>query len=392
MPDLPILPPVGSGLIDFVLGRGRPERADLPDVDAPTPPRIGRVRPTRAAQVARERAVEDYAVIQRHLVLDGGDALRLREHAGGDDPATAWPHGQVAAAALDRALLTGDVTEARKALEGLRRFERDSGGSFNPTEGSGEQARFYDDNAWIGLDYVQGFRLTGDQSYVDDARRVFDFLQEGRHRDGGIYWKEGEERMSRNAASNGPALQLALHLHELTGERRYMDAAREIESAMTRELRREDGLLIDNVGDDGSREGTIWSYNQGTAIGADVQLYESTGDRRWLDRARSTAQRSLDELTLDRLWSQPPAFNAVFFRNLLQLDRVAPDPRIRAALESYLEQARTRARNADGMYDSGDIARYDGDKHEGMSTIDQAAFVQMHALLAMTPAQLETVS
>lgn len=348
--------------------------------------------PVRATN--RDRAVEDYAVIQRHLVLDGGDSLRLRESAGKDTPATAWPHGQVAAAAMDRALVTGDVTEARKALEGLRRFERRGGGSYNPLEGSGRQERFYDDNAWIGLDYVQGFRLTGDQSYVDDARRVFDFLLEGRHRDGGIYWKEDEARMSRNAASNGPTLQLALHLHELTGEQRYLDEARSIERVMTRELRREDGLLIDNVGDDGSRDGTIWSYNQGTAIGADVQLFEATGDRSYLERATSTASRSLDELTLDRLWSQPPAFNAIYFRNLLQLDRVSPDPRIRATLEAYLEQARTRARDGDGdgMYVQGGIGRYDGDKHEGMSTIDQAAFVQLHALLAMSPEQLEQVS
>ena len=117
-----------------------------------------------------------------------------------------------------------------------------------------------------------------------------------------------------------------------------------------------------------------------------------SGRRQYLDRARATATRALDELSLDRLWSQPPAFNAIYFRNLLQLDRVAPDPRIRASLEAYLGHARSSARDGDGLYSGGGIARYDGDKHEGMSTIDQASFVQMHALLAMSPEQLESVS
>ncbi|MCW2972661.1 MAG: glycoside hydrolase family 76 [Thermoleophilia bacterium] len=344
----------------------------------------------------RDAAMADYRAIQSQLVVDGGDALKLREHSGaglGDIlGATAWPHGQVAAAALDRALISGDTTEARKALAGLDRFEQGDTGSYKPTALPWNQDRFYDDNAWIGLDFVQAARMTGDDGYVDKARKVFTFLEEGLHKDGGLYWKEGEQRMSRNAASTGPAMQLALQLHDLTGEQHYLDVAKNLEAAETKLLRDDRGLILDNVGDDGSVESSVWSYNQGTYVGGELQLFEQTGNRAFLQKATSTATAALDHFAKDDgLWKQPPAFNAVFFRNLLQLDAVAPDPRIRATLERYLERARD-SRDGNGLYSAAQgMGQYEG--HDGAtSTIDQAAFVQMHALLAMTPEQLATVT
>lgn len=381
-------PPGGLSFWDRLAGR---QLDDRPDVNAAAKPPVGfqGSDPVRARH--RDAALADYGAIQSRLMLDGGDQLTAREHANTKEPSTVWPHGQLIAAALDRALLNGDVDEARKAIAGLERYDRS--GTYNPLEGHGAQERYYDDNAWIGLDFAQAFRLTGDQAHIDGARRMFDFLQEGMHREGGLYWKENQSPPARATASNGPALQLALQLHDLTGEQKYMDAAKQLDAFITRDLRRGDGLLIDNVSDTGKRDGTIFSYNQGTVIGADVQFYEKTGDRTYLERAKSTASAALDDLaTDDRLWKQAPAFNAVFFRNLMQLDRIAPDPRIRQTLERYLERAGASGRNADGLYEGAGMGGYDAKPGAGTAMIDQAAFVQMHALLAMTPEQLRTVS
>ena len=347
------------------------------------------------AQRARQRdaAMRDYGAIQSQLVLDGGSALRVRERAGSDAPATAWPHGQVVAAALDRALVGGDVNEARKALAGLKRFEAGSTGSFNPTEGGGTQDRFYDDNAWIGLDYMQGLKLTSDGQYLDDAKRVFSFLEQGLHADGGLLWKENEPNPARAAASMGPTMQLALQLYRETGEQHYMDVAKNIDGAQNRLLRNGSGLIMDNVKNDGHVDDWVFSYNQGTSVGADVQFYDATGDTKYLDRAKSTASAALDFFARDdQLWKQPPAFNAIMFRNLLKLDAVAPDPRIRATLERYVARAEQASRQDNGLYAPKDgMGQYEG-KDGATSVIDQAAMVQMHALLAMTPEQLATVA
>jgi hypothetical protein len=89
------------------------------------------------------------------------------------------------------------------------------------------------------------------------------------------------------------------------------------------------------------------------------------------------------------LWQQPPAFNAIFFRNLLDLDAIAPDPRYRAMLDAYLTRARETARLQIGLYQGAGLGFYG--PGQGIQVVDQAAFVQMHALLDMSPAQLGTV-
>ncbi|MCW2962558.1 MAG: glycoside hydrolase family 76 [Thermoleophilia bacterium] len=378
---------------------GLQEALDLPDVAAPEPPKVGFQGSDPARARYRDAANEDYAAIQEHLVVQGGDSLQLLERTGGPFPlpvfATAWPHGQVVAAALDRALVTGDVEEARKAIRGLDRFADGTTGAYKPWDAFWKQTRLYDDNAWIGLDLVQGFRTTGDQDMIDKARGVFDFLdREARHADGGIYWKENESRMSRNAASMGPAMQLALQLHDLTGEQKYLDFAKDMDRATTTHLRDERGLVRDNIGDDGTVEPALYTYNQGTAIGADLQFFQATGEEKYLQRAKATTTAALDYYGQeDRLWKQAPAFNAVFFRNLLKLDAVAPDPQIRATLERYLERARTESRQGNGLYTSeSGMGNYEAHGADRTPTIDQAAFVQMHALLAMTPEQLALVS
>ena len=38
----------------------------------------------------------------------------------------------------------------------------------------------------------------------------------------------------------------------------------------------------------------MWTYNQGTVVGAEVQLWQLTGDRAHLDRARRTAAAALN--------------------------------------------------------------------------------------------------
>src|SRR5580704_11960251 len=93
-----------------------------------------------------------------------------------------------------------------------------------------------------------------------------------------------------------------------------------------------------NVGGHGHVREWMFTYNQGLAIGADVLRFRITDDRTFLDRASATARAALAVFTTDKLWTQPPPFNAVFLRNLLVLDHFAPDRRCRQALDSYLDR------------------------------------------------------
>ena len=336
------------------------------------------------------QAAADYRALRSHLTRDArGSGTRYIERFGSRASARAWSHGQASAAAMDVGLGCGTWGDARRSLTGLKRFQR--GASYNSEQGHGPRERYYDDNAWIGLDFIQALRMSGSVRYLDRAQGVFSFLERGFSPHGGLYWKEGQPARMRSAASNGPALQLALHLFEGTGEQRYLDRAIEIDEFMGRHLRNPEGVIYDNVGDGGKVDRTVWSYNQGTYIGASVQLYEATDEAEYLDRAVETAAASLTHFAeKDRLWRQPPAFNAIFFRNLLRLDAVAPDPTYRATLDAYLARARTTARDKSGLYGGRGLGSYG--EGAGTALVDQAAFVQMHALLELSPAQLESVA
>jgi uncharacterized protein YyaL (SSP411 family) len=337
-------------------------------------------------------ALADYVALTRHLTRSATrSGTRYFEHSGSDVDAPVWPHSQAAAAAMDVAVTCGGWATARLSVAGLERFRR--GRSYDPYVRGRDHDRFYDDNAWIGLDLIQAFEISGEARYLERAKRVFSFLERGFSPHGGIYWNEDlEENLSwRNAATNGPALQLALHLFDQTGNARYLDRAMELDAFLNRELRNPDGLLLDGVSDDGFVDRRLWTYNQGTYIGASVQLYELTGDPEYIGRAVETASAAIARFGAgDRLWRQPPAFNAIFFRNLLDLDAIAPDPSYRAALDAYLARARATARTGLGLYQGGGLGFYGNGLH--VQLVDQAAFVQMHALLGMSPAQLAIVS
>ena len=166
-------------------------------------------------------------------------------------------------------------------LRGLERYRVGDGYGAFP----GDRNRYYDDNAWIALDRLQLAILRGETSEVDAAASVFGLLRKGEAASGGVYWVEGEA--SRNTCSTGPAAQVALRLHLATGEQHYLEFAQRQMAFLDGTLRDDEGLYRDHVRPDETIEPTIWSYNQGTPIGAAVLLARITGDQSWIERAHA---------------------------------------------------------------------------------------------------------
>ncbi|MHB2020175.1 MAG: hypothetical protein ACYCW6_24840, partial [Candidatus Xenobia bacterium] len=74
-------------------------------------------------------------------------------------PASAWTYGQTMVAALD----AGDTREFDNLTQGLQNYKSPDGGYSPGTNGvSGTGNRYYDDNAWIGLAFMQAYNQTSD--------------------------------------------------------------------------------------------------------------------------------------------------------------------------------------------------------------------------------------
>jgi len=240
--------------------------------------------------------------------------------------------------------------------------------------------RYYDDNAWVGLALVAHHRLRPGDGALDLARRVFAFVVSGWSTDvswrnpGGIRWIEPASSLTRNTCANAPAAELGALLSTEAGDEACRWALR-IYDWVRATLRRPDGLYADHVSPDGTLDPAVWSYNQGSMIGAGVLLHRRTGEAAYLSHAQETARAAMARFDVPLLASEGPTFAAVFLRNLLLLDDVAPDPRHRALALAF----------ADHMWEHGRDRRT-GLFGGGAAPLNPAAgMVQVLALAAGAP-------
>jgi hypothetical protein len=360
------------------------------------------------------RAARAYAAMQSRFRTSQGlyrrDGLMHR-------PGTAahlWPFARALVATLDLAGVREDLVERFDAdtaiadrLETLERYW-DPGGDAPAyssdvvgTRLGGD--RYYDDNAWVGLALVQLERMRPGSGHLDRAGDLFRFAVAGWDRrpdvpsPGGVFWVEqsrglGARNHDRNTVSNAPNAELGLHLAELTGvsvgaqgligaEEMYgwvnatLDASREDAAPAT-------GLFWDKLCGEDTLDETLWSYNQGSMVGANVLLDRRAGGAQagYLARAEAIARKALRHFAGGGYESQPPAFNAIFFRNLLLLHAATGDAGLRTeiveAMRAYADRAWSERRDrCDRFHFS----------RSGVTLLDQSAIVQLLALLAWDP-------
>lgn len=299
--------------------------------------------PQATATTFAEIADAMWDAIQASFLLDTG---LYAEHAPprSDDRASSylWPFSAVLSAANARARLKGDEdskTALRRTLEAAEAYfdpASDPPGydSYVVADGGGD--KFYDDNQWLGIDFVYAFRTLGDEVYLERSRLIWELSMSGWSDDmGGIYWKQND-RSTRNTCSNGPAAVHALLLYEETGEDAYLAWAQRILAWLDDTLYDEkSGVYHDSITADGLLDQTKWTYNAGTPLHAYARLYAATGEQRWLDRARQIAADSYayfasvpvpdapDEV---RRWQAQPWFNSILHRGYEALYEVDPDP------------------------------------------------------------------
>ncbi|WP_405071325.1 glycoside hydrolase family 76 protein [Kribbella sp. NBC_01510] len=336
------------------------------------------------------RAQASYDAINKYF--DAGNGLLLEEYPNTQtNPYSyVWPYSQAAIAAED---LAGVPGAGRKASEEADRriaaYEPYWNAGTTPTGydsyvrpplGQGGD-KFYDDNEWIGLNLIQRYKRTGDRAALARAKDIFTLVVHGWDTDpshpcaGGVYWTQAPWSQDRNTVSNGPGAELGAHLYLLTRDRSYLTWAQTMYKWAQDCVLAPNGLYWDHIDLAGNVEKTQWSYNQGVMLGAGVLLFKATGNRQYLADAKSVATASLAFYsTPEMLAKQGAAFNSIWFKNLLILDSVAPDPRYRQAMQAYADNNWNTTRDpATNLYHF---------KDGSVELLQQAGITQVHALLA----------
>jgi len=133
-------------------------------------------------------------------------------------------------------------------------------------------------------------------------------------------------------------------------------------------------LYADHISPKGVVEPTLWSYNQGTMIGAATLLYQVTGNAAYLAQARQTAAAALAYFTQAVLEAEDPFFVSVYFRNVIYFDSVTGESSASEAAQEYVNDAWLHDRLP------GDV--FVGGAPPSAQLLVQSAIVQIYGLLS----------
>jgi hypothetical protein len=279
--------------------------------------------------------------------------------------------------------------------------------------------KYYDDQAWIGLALAQDYRLSQSMSSLTDAQSVLSFVypggwdgNSGEFDPGGTFWVQqgvglGVTNHDRTTTSNAPNAELAWRLARLDpgNERSYEGAAMMMYGWVNHYLYNvgsnptdpdapnpnydpgEPPLVFDKV-TGGHIDKTLWTYNQGTMVAANVAAYQDTGESDYLANAEALASASLDYFTEARyLDTQPAPFVAIYFRGLLILYASTSDTTLRAkilqAAQSYAEDVWNNYRNGQNLF------QLPSSPNSSYRLLDQGAMLELYAALAWDPSDYD---
>lgn len=164
---------------------------------------------------------------------------------------------------------------------------------------AGESDRFYDDNIWLAIDFLEAFQLTNEQAYLDRSETLWKFILSGwdSQLGGGIYWCE-QKKASKNTCSNAPAAVLAFKLFEVTQDDYYLDWGKKIYHWTKDNLQDpEDHLYFDNLALDGRIDRRKFTYNTGQMLQAAVMIYKITREACYLSEAEVIAESAINRFT-----------------------------------------------------------------------------------------------
>jgi hypothetical protein len=242
---------------------------------------------------------------------------------------------------------------------------------------------YYDDNEWVGIELMRLYKLHHEAPMLERAEQIMSFVMSGWQTNpklacpGGVPFSNSPANTDRNTVTDAPAAELGVQLYQVTGNGGYLQFAQTAYEWVRRCLLSPSGLYFDHIRPHGVIGEALWSYNQGTMIGAGALLYQATGNGAYLYQARQTAKAALAYFSLGRLLSENPFFPAVYFRNLMYLDALTRDPPGGRLAQSYIDSVWVHQRLKSGLFVFG--------SPPSSQLLVQAAAVQIYALLS-TPA------
>lgn len=261
--------------------------------------------PAEASGPYQEKAAEVTGYIQKNFWLRKSDlyAKTLEDRS----PDHIWGGGVMFSALVAASRHDSKYSHVmRRFYDGLETFwdskSKPPGYEPSPTSGGGND-KYYDDNAWMVLTFLEAYQVTGQSRYLKRAEETLDFVMSGWDDTlgGGIWWHEQHKDDSKNTCVNAPAavacFRIAKYGNEEETAARVADGMKLTEWT-TKNLRGGNGLFGDNIKSNGHVNGGQLTYNSALMLRAYLCVYALTGNDLYLDEARKIGRAA--EAFLDR--------------------------------------------------------------------------------------------
>lgn len=187
---------------------------------------------------------------------------------------------------------------------------------------------YYDDMEWMALACLRAFQATNDVQYKNITDILWADIKAGWSSDlgGGIWWRK--DNPSKNTPSNTPAAILAARLYKAFNNADDLEWAKKIYDWQKAVLYEPGtGWVYDNIEKNGTKN-TSWkfTYNQGTFLGAALELYRITNSTGYLndaiaatDYAVSSGFLTVNGILKDEGGGDGGLFKGVFIRYFTRL-------------------------------------------------------------------------
>lgn len=184
---------------------------------------------------------------------------------------------------------------------GLVKYHSERGDA--PDEGHGPC--FFDDNIWVARNFLFAYEVFGCAEHLEEARRIVAYTYTGWNKEiGGLVWNENgltehgtAQELERGLSANACCILVNTILYRLTGEesylawaRRFYDFCRTAQDPVT-------GIYYNGIHTllqkgrrvPGEVNRDLYSYNPGSMVLADLELYAVTGDHSFYEDAKAAA-------------------------------------------------------------------------------------------------------
>ncbi|TWR24965.1 alpha-1,6-mannanase [Mucilaginibacter achroorhodeus] len=183
----------------------------------------------------------------------------------------------------------------------------------------------YDDMMWWVMALARANQLTGNATYLQKAIAGFDRVWNGSYDpvDGGMFWDF--KHSGKNACINFPTVIAAMRLYKITGNKTYYDKALSVYQWAKTNLVNSDGRVADHKIGNNAPGYEDYTYNQGTAIGAAIALYNETKNSAYLNDAKLIADYTKNKMCTNNILPAEGDFNeqgvlkAIFAQYIMQL-------------------------------------------------------------------------